>query len=457
MRLAKSMLRRNYNFVLQTGFVLFFLLLVTATFAQENSPYARYGLGTTLPAYNVVNRGMGGVAVADTGGLSINYNNPASYSKFLIIREPRSGKPLYGRVLFDVGINIENKTLRDPSNAQKFSSPYGSFSHVQLGLPLSKGWGLSFGLRQLNRISYKVGQRGPIIDPLTNALIDTGYTEYTGTGGTFLPNIGTGVAIKNLSLGVTAGYLFGRRDYSTARVLFDTAAFKTATYDADASYGGLFFSGGAQYKAKLNKKGTTLLNLGISGNLKKTINASRDLTRAATGTAGTDTVYQQQGLKGTIIYPASYTAGFTLEHQIGDNGSFLFGADLTKTKWASFRFFDAPDSVQDNWQLHVGAQLRPNVKAGSGYFSNVSYRAGFYTGPDYIHVGGKLPVYGVSFGMGLPMANYNRLSPGQFTIVNIALEYEQRGNNKNILKENLFRLSIGLNFSDLWFSKRKYE
>jgi hypothetical protein len=66
-------------------------------------------------------------------------------------------------------------------------------------------------------------------------------------------------------------------------------------------------------------------------------------------------------------------------------------------------------------------------------------------------------VYGFSFGMGLPMANYNRLSPGQFTVLNLALEYERRGNNENVLKENVFRISVGLNFSDLWFSKRKYE
>jgi hypothetical protein len=87
----------------------------------------------------------------------------------------------------------------------------------------------------------------------------------------------------------------------------------------------------------------------------------------------------------------------------------------------------------------------------------VSYRAGFFFGPDYIRVKRNLPVYGFSFGMGLPIANYNRLSPGQFTVLNLALEYERRGNNENVLKENVFRISVGLNFSDLWFSKRKYE
>jgi hypothetical protein len=254
------------------------------------------------------------------------------------------------------------------------------------------------------------------------------------------------------------GYMFGRRDYSTTRALFDTVELKTATYDADASYNGVFFSGGAQYQIRLNKDSTTLLRLGVSGNLKRTINASRDVTRAATGTAGTsDSVYFQQGLNGDVVYPASYTAGFVVEHQIGRNGAFLFGTDFVQNKWSQFRFFGAPDSVRDNWQLRIGTQLRPSAKANSGYFSNVSYRAGFYFGPDYIHVGQKLPVYGVSFGMGLPLANYSSLARGQFTIINLGLEYEQRGNNKNVLKENLFRLSIGLNLSDLWFSKRKYD
>jgi hypothetical protein len=68
-----------------------------------------------------------------------------------------------------------------------------------------------------------------------------------------------------------------------------------------------------------------------------------------------------------------------------------------------------------------------------------------------------LPQFGVSFGVGLPIANYNRLSIGQYSIVNLALEYNKRGNNDNLLKENTFRFSVGLNFSDLWFNKRKYD
>ena len=42
-------------------------------------------------------------------------------------------------------------------------------------------------------------------------------------------------------------------------------------------------------------------------------------------------------------------------------------------------------------------------------------------------------------------------------MVNLAFEYGKRGNDDNLLKENLFRISVGFNFTDLWFGKRKYE
>ena len=127
-----------------------------------------------------------------------------------------------------------------------------------------------------------------------------------------------------------------------------------------------------------------------------------------------------------------------------------------QNKWNNYRFFGATDSVQDNWQLRVGTHFRPNARPGS-YWSNVTYRAGVFFGPDYIRLANQVPIFGLSFGMALPLANFNRLSPYQFTNINVALEYEQRGNNDNQLKENMFRISLGLNFSDLWFTKRKYD
>ena len=430
------------------------LIVANKISAQENSPYSRYGLGNTVPNTNIVNRGMGGISAAYADPFSVNFNNPASYSAFQAQLEQGSRKLQYGRVLLDAGLNIENKALREPNNIGTFSNTNVLFSYFQLGIPLRKNWGLSFGLRPLHRIAYKLNRYEMLKDPSTGDNIDSALTQFSGNGGTFLPSIGTGFAIKNFSIGVNAGYLFGRKEYSSSRVILDTAFDYTSTvYNTNASYGGLFLMGGAQYKFKFSEK--TSLTLGVSGNLKKELSASRDVTRQAL-TAVVDTVYSETDVKGSIIYPASYTAGLAFERQTGKGGSVLVAADLLQNNWQDYRFFGAVDSVQDNWQFRFGGHVRPDPKPGR-YFSNVIYRAGFFFGPDYIRLSNKVPIYGLSFGLGLPLANYNRLSPGQFTVINLALEYEKRGNNENALKENMFRFSIGLNFSDLWFNKRKYD
>jgi hypothetical protein len=404
---------------------------------------------------------MGGVSAAYSDELSINFANPASYSRFQSIIEEKSKKAASGRVLLDVGINYDNRTLRNPDLPEKFNSPNLYFSYVQVGVPLNKNWGLSFGLRPLSRISYKINRIGIMSDPISGKPIDSALTRFTGSGGSYLPSIGTGFALKNFSIGANMGFLFGRKEYNT-KISFinsDSSLYSNSNHTTRSSFGDVYFNAGAQYKINFTKK--THLNLGFSGNWEQSLKASKDLIRETFvknqngGDTRVDSVYEQLSAKGTIVYPASYTAGFVVEHTEEKGNGWMLGADLVNTKWSNYRYFNEKDSVQDNWQVRVGGSYRPLSKPN--YFSNVIYRAGFFFGPDYIHPGNELPQLGVSFGLGLPIANYNRLSPGQFTIFNVGLEYIRRGNNSNALKENLFRFSIGLNFSDLWFSKRKYD
>ena len=135
--------------------------------------------------------------------------------------------------------------------------------------------------------------------------------------------------------------------------------------------------------------------------------------------------------------------------------AWMLGVDYSAQNWKNYRFFGNTDSVQNSWMLHTGAQIFP--KARTSYFSRVIYRFGLYGGRDYVRVNGNLPVYGATFGMGLPIGGGNRFAINQYSVVNVALEYMKRGSNDNLLKENIFRVSVGLNFTDLWFGKRKYE
>lgn len=428
--------------------------------AQENAPYSRYGLGELVPNTHVLNRGMGGISAGYANFLEVNANNPASYAAFKTFVEERSKKAISGRVLLDVGITQENRTLQSPNQTTRFSSANLYFSYVQLGIPLNRNWGLSFGLRPVSRINYKIARTERLFNPATGGALDSAYTEFNGAGGANLPYIGTGFAIKNLSIGANAGYLFGRKEYNTKRTLLnDTVAYQTSNHATNAYFGGLFFTAGVQYKINLSKE--TYLRLGASGNWRQQVNTSTDIIRETisrndlNGDSRIDSVFNQTDRKGEVVIPASYTYGFVVDHLEEKGSSWLVGADLVHSKWSAYRFNGARDSVQDNWQLRVGGQWRP--ESTNNYFSNVNYRLGFFTGADYIRVGRKLPQYGVSFGLGLPIANYNRLSPGQFTMLNLGFEYIGRGNNNNVLKENLFRISAGFSFSDLWFNKRKYD
>lgn len=439
--------------------VVVFSVLLLITFhlnkiaAQDNSPYSRYGLGNVVPNSNMVTRGMGGITAADTNFLAVNFNNPASYAYFQSVLDPRTREVVSGRVILDVGVNVESRTLRNPNQAEKFTSSNAQFSYIAVGLPLKKGWGLSFGLRPLTRISYNIIERSRLP-------FDSISTEYKGDGGSFLPTIGTGFKIGDLSIGANLGYIFGKKESIRNRFIpNDTLVYYPSKHSTRASFGDLFINLGAMYKFQLTPQ--TSMNLGVAGNLKQTIKGSQDMTvetfgrDLASGDITIDTVYHNTGIEGEVIYPASYTFGFVINHQKDRGDGWLIGADFITQQWDDFRFFGATDAVQNNWQIRVGTQLRPVPRRS--YMSNVAYRAGFYTGPDYINASGDMSQWGVTFGLGLPIINYNRLSANQFSMVNLGFEYGKRGNNDNVLKENLFRFSVGLNFSDLWFGKRKYD
>lgn len=438
-------------------FSFFFNLQVKA---QDNSPYSRYGLGNISPSTNILNRGMGGIVAGYNDPFTVNFTNPASYSSFKTYQEQKTKKSTSGRVLLDAGINFGSRSIRQGNSAEKFNSGDAYFSYIQVGIPLKNNWGLSFGIRPVSRIYYKLTNRELLYDPQTNLPIDSALTEFKGDGGTFLPNIGTGFAIKNFSIGVSVGYLFGRKDYSSKRFLYnDTVEYKNANYETRASFGSLFYSAGVQYKINIDK--LTSLTLGAFGNLDQKLKANEDIIREtfvrneSTGDIGIDSVDVRKDISGKIVYPAQYGFGVSVEKlATNKTAGWLFGADYILTQWNNYRFFNEKDEVKDNWEFRIGGQFRPI--ASKQYFSNVAYRVGFFTGPDFTYIAGKkLNQFGITLGAGLPLANFSRLS-SQYTTINLALEYIKRGNNSNIVKENLFRISVGLNLSDLWFGKRKY-
>lgn len=453
-------------------FCLISLGLCLAVSGQDNAPYSRFGIGDLVPSTHVNTRGMGGISAGFTDFLSVNFNNPASYAAFEAGKEVRSKKLASGRTILDVGINVDNRKLIQPAPRQSFTASNALFSYVQVGVPLRRGWGLSFGIRPVSRISYKLERYEKLKDPITGQPIDSTVTRFQGDGGSYLATIGTGLNLfrkerkngfeESLSFGVNAGYFFGKKDYSSRRTFInDTVEYAQANYETRTNYGNIYFNAGLQYRLPL--AGNLLFTAGLFGNLGQNLNATQDRVRetflydAGAGYLRLDSVSDSRNNKGTVRLPASYTVGFVIQKLPLTNkeGAWLLGVDLMQQRWDDYRFYGQTDSVGNKWELRIGGQVNP--PPGENFFRRLAYRLGFFTGPDYIQLRPKLPQYGVTMGVAVPIANYNRLSPNQASVLNLSFEYIRRGNNDNRLRENLFRFSAGFSLSDIWFIKRKYD
>jgi len=91
-------------------------------FAQENSPYSRYGIGNILPSGNIQNRGMGGISAGFSDVGTINTVNPATYGSLVL-------------TTLDVGIEYDGRTIKSQNPLGTYKSNNGIVSYLQFGFP----------------------------------------------------------------------------------------------------------------------------------------------------------------------------------------------------------------------------------------------------------------------------------------------------------------------------------
>lgn len=409
--------------------------------AQDNSPYSRFGLGESSRSENAVNLGMGGVAQAYGDAQSINFVNPASYSRLQL-------------VTFDVGVHAGSRklTMQDGSS----NAGFGTLSYLQLGMPLSPKWGLNIGIRPLTRVSYNIEQ------PEERTFFDTlklnTINSFKGSGGIYQAYVGSGIGFGGFSVGANIGYIFGNVTNATAVIFNDPNEAILPSRDMKrTSYGSFFYTLGLQQNIKLAKD--LNLQLGVSGNLEQKLNAKRErlqetlfYDQSSQEFDTRDTVKYTADERGEMIYPQSFGGGIMLSK----TDKYSFGIDYNTSKWSNFRNFGAIDSTQDSWRLSFGGQFVPNAQSFSGYWNKVTYRLGGYFGKDNVRIGGQeMNTLGFSIGAGFPV---RRIMPAmnQFTMINAAFEVGSRGNVET-LRETWYRLTLGFTLSDRWFLKAKYD
>ena len=311
---------------------------------------------------------------------------------------------------------------------------------------------MAIGLRPVSRINYKVQENSRLPN------IDSVSTLYEGSGGTFRAFAGTGFKLGGLSIGFNSGFYFGQEDISSKRSFVNDSVFYfQANYLNKISFAKFAFDGGLQYEIKLGD--SKYLTLGANGNLGTTINANSDVLRetfflsSSGATDRIDVVQREEGIRGDINLPSSYSFGISFE--TSDKLRLL--AEYETTNWDEFSFFGNKGNVKGTTMFRFGGQYMPNY-ASRKFFDQVSYRAGFYTGKDYVvdARGNQLPVWGVSVGFGIPIRNYNAYIR-QSSFIHTSFEFGSRANSNNPIQERFFRINASFTLSDLWFIKRRFD
>lgn len=421
------------------------LLFSLAGLSQVNSPYSRFGIGDLYSSRNVVSKGMGGLATAYRDIQSVNFINPASYSNI-------------GFVTFDLGVEAEFRTLNNQAKTERFGSANMIFNYAALGVPLMKNkkkdktvWGMAFGIRPFSRIRYDVISSGRIPN------IDSTQSEFKGNGGLYNAFFGTGIRLGNLSLGINGGFIFGQKELSTYRSVVNNSVFYyTGAVSQRISISKFAMDAGMQYDVKVSKN--SVFRIGATGYLGGDAKAERERVSQTVffnqfGGADSIDVVSRDETTGTYTLPSGYSLSLAYEKL----NNFFIGAEYETSRWSDLKSFGQSFQMGDVTMLRVGGHWIPDAFEGRNYFKQVIYRAGMFTGKDYVVVEGRqLPVFGVSFGAGLPIKRYNAYS-NQFNTLNLSFEYGRRGGSENPYFEQYFKVNVGMSLSDIWFIKRQYD
>lgn len=426
------------------GTVLLASLYVAPAIAQSgtNSPYSQYGLGQLSEQTSGFNRGMNGLGLGFREHNQVNYINPASYSSIDSLT-----------FIFDAGLSGQITNFSE--NGQKKNANNADFEYAVAAFRASKHLGVSFGIIPFTNIGYNYSISGYLNGDKSTTFTNT----YNGSGGMHQIYLGAGWEfVKGLSIGANVSYIWGDIDRSVVNSYSD-GYINTLSKYYTATISSYRIDFGLQYTLPLNKKNS--LTLGLTYGLGHKLNSDPSCmvisTNTTTAVADTTSFTVNNGLE----IPTSFGAGLTWNN----NNKLKLGADFTYQKWGDTNFpvykviNDVPsyslsdEYYSDRYKLTIGGEFCNN-ETSRNFIDRIRFRAGASYASSYYKVNGQdgPDEISVSVGFGIPIVNaYNNRS-----ILNISGQWV-RSEAPGMLKENTFRINIGITFNERWFMKWKVE
>ncbi len=393
---------------------------------RENAPYSRFGIGELRNGLNPAIKGMGSISAAYSSPYAVNTDNPASYASLLL-------------TTYEGGLIGSRRTIS--SGNDRFASGMATLNHMNIGVPVGKFGGLSFGYKPVSHIYFNL-QDTSITNNYGNSV-----RTFFGDGSLNYAFLGMAGKYKGLSIGFNFGYLFGTTVYASRLSSIDTFNVSDAQFSQVLKVGGIYWEGGAQYEWKINDK--YKLRAGATIKLAQDVKSTSDEFWIGFNASGGDTAFSSLNREGKFTMPTMYSAGL----QLVGNDKWTVGVNYSGGNWSEYQAFGRVDSSGDMaYKIAAGGEYTPDPTSLRKYFSRVTYRIGAYYGQDYILLRNTpLNYYAVTFGFSLP---FKRATDR----IHAAFEIGNRGTETNgLFKESFFKATFGISLSDKWFIKRKYD
>ncbi len=417
------------------GMVVLFMMEGSAAEAQNltSSPYSRFGIGSLLANSTGKSLAMGHLGIGINDSLSLNLANPASLSRIDSTN-----------FLFELG-GFNRISHFASSSAGKTNNNLG-FSYLAMGFPVTRWWKASLGIVPYSGVGYTMR------DSEEHPTIGTIYSNFTGTGGVSRFFISSAISpVKYVSVGATFSYLFGPINHSKA-IIFpsDSMYFSTASVQT-AVLGDIHLSYGAQVNIPL--RNSHFITLGATGQLASDIKTESRQLVTTYGNSISDTLLYEVNPTNRTLLPSGWGAGMSF----GKKNHYLAGIDYRTLDWSKAAFLGVRDSMAASREVIVGMEYTPNYRSLTRYMERVRYRAGFRYGESHIQLrGSQLQEFGITFGIGLPIADRNRR--GTFSSLNLSMEVGKRGTVSNsLIRESYGQITVQFTLHEYWFEKRRFN
>lgn len=426
------------------------LLSAVGAFAQSGeygsySPYSIFGVGNLAGSPSAYVSGMAGTGIAGRNHRYLNTLNPAAVS----VRDSLA-------LMIDFSV-FNTNTI--------YSQTYGGVTrHSANNATNIGGFAISFpiwnklagyvGLKPYSSVGYTFS--------VNSADADAGVISQTHSGIGSLYNFYGGLSHNfgdRFSIGAEADYIFGKLEKQFIQDIASSGYNEAQTYQTLTlnAFTGKF---GAQYEQPLGKD--FKLSLGATYTLRSWLHGFNDGQYYSAGSVQNATLPESYAdtLRGAsgIALAGELGLGITLNFRNKLRASF----DYTRSDWRNsgmdsakgFAVSDAhqsfENSVRESYKL--GFEYVPNISDVRYYHKRMAYRAGAYFNNEYYTVAGRpVNTAGITLGATLPVFRwYNGLS--------IAVDIGQRGPfSGSLVRENYFKISVGVNLFDIWFQQPRYD